>query len=192
MCLCDCGNTHNGLGSNLRRLRILSCGCGTHELISKARTKHGYARQGQPRCPEYKTWKTMIARCYIESQTSYKNYGHKGITVCDRWRHSFTNFLEDMGPRPFPKATLDRKDNSGHYTPDNCRWADMKTQQRNRSNNRIIEHNGQRLTTVAWAEITGIQRQTIVRRLTLGWSVAKTLSTPTRHINRIRRRRNSA
>jgi hypothetical protein len=76
----------------------------------------------------YTCWKNMLGRCYNSSAVGYKNYGARGITVCDRWRDSFPNFLEDMGYPPSPKHQLDRIDNDGKYEPSNCRWADMLTQ----------------------------------------------------------------
>lgn len=87
-----------------------------------------HTRDGRCKHPLYKTWDSMIGRCYHKTNASYKSYGEKGIKVCARWREDFANFIEDMGDRPDPTYTLDRIDPEGDYTPTNCRWASIKTQ----------------------------------------------------------------
>ncbi len=81
---------------------------------------------------EYATWAAIKSRCYNQSQQFYHDYGARGIFVCDRWRYSFSNFIEDMGSRPSPNHSLDRIDNDGNHCPDNCRWATRSEQQSNR------------------------------------------------------------
>ena len=117
----------------------------------------------------------MIQRCTNKRSTGFKNYGAKGVVVCDHWR-VFESFLADMGECPSTKHTLDRIDNSKGYSPDNCRWATMREQQNNRSNNVLIEYQDQRLTAEEWSRRAGIKRHTIDRRLERGWSVEDALT----------------
>jgi hypothetical protein len=94
-------------------------------------TKHGHTANYKTSL-EYWVWAGMIARCTNPKHTSYKNYGGRGITVCKRWLRSFSAFIEDMGPKPTPQHTIDRKNNDGNYTKRNCRWATRSQQNLNR------------------------------------------------------------
>lgn len=135
--------------------------------------KHGFAPRGK-RNSIYWRWRRMIARCHIPSDESYPRYGGKGITVCDRWRwgdearSGFEYFLFDMGPSPFPKATIEREDNAKGYGPNNCRWASPREQANNRSSNRLVTARGQTMTVAQWARLVGLSRQALRYRLEQG------------------------
>lgn len=135
--------------------------------------------------PDYKhplhlTWRSMKTRCFNANSKSFKYYGAKGVTVCERWM-SFQAFLEDMGPKPSQTHTLDRINNHGNYEPGNVRWATWDQQRDNQSGQRHIEFDGERMCIARWARRVGISKCTLRARLiTLGWPVEKALTTPVR------------
>jgi hypothetical protein len=116
----------------------------------------------------------MFQRCTNEKSPDYKDYGGRGITVCERWK-AFENFLEDMGERPSIKLTLERADNNGHYEPNNCRWATIFEQRSNHRGNVFVEHNGVRQTVAQWARQAGITHAGMRQRLKL-WPKGRALS----------------
>jgi DNA-directed RNA polymerase subunit RPC12/RpoP len=143
---------------------------------------------------EYSIWMGMHVRCYYPSNPGFKNYGGKGVAICDRWRNQrsrrsgeqFLAFLADMGPCPSDRHTVDRIDNGKGYEPGNCRWATFTEQQRHRSNNRVLEFRGRSQCLSAWAEEFGVNTSLVADRLGRGWSVEDALSVPARKLNRRR------
>jgi hypothetical protein len=117
----------------------------------------------------------MLARTGNPNNAHYKNYGGRGIVVCERWKN-FENFESDMAPSFGPELQLDRIDNDGPYAPENCRWATHRDQQRNRRTNHVVEYRGHTLTVQEWSELLGVKPNTIVHRLRRGWPVERALT----------------
>lgn len=164
-CLCYCGNMVEVTGNHLRSGNVKSCGC-----IMKT---HGHSGGiGKKPSDTYTCWRNMIQRCYNNKNKRYKDYGGRGITVCEEWK-DFTNFLSDMGERPNGKS-IDRINVNGNYEPANCRWATTKEQQNNIRNNRKVVYKGKTLTITELAEIFDIDRYVLYARLKrAGWNVEK-------------------
>lgn len=141
------------------------------------RTTHGHTANRKA-TPEYTAWLAMIDRCTNPKCVGFKRYGGRGITICERWRRDFAAFFADVGPRPAPKHSLDRKDNNGNYEPGNVRWATRTEQNRNKRTNHWIEYDGRRMLITDWAREMGVSTTAIRLRLARGWTVAATLTTP--------------
>jgi hypothetical protein len=125
---------------------------------------------------QYNAWRAVVNRCHREKDKDYTNYGGRGIFVCDRWQgdHGFANLMRDMGPWR-AGYTLERIDVDGPYSPENCRWATWKEQQRNRRDNKLLTYNGKTQCLSAWAEETGVNKTTIRVRLLRGLSPEEAL-----------------
>ncbi len=142
--------------------------------------RHGLTAGGQRPPAEYVIWQQMIQRCEDENCTAYPYYGGRGIKVCAAWRQSYLAFTLDMGPRPSPKHSLDRRETNGDYFPTNCRGATKKEQARNKRNNHLLTADGITLTLVEWCERLNCNRSAIHRRLAKGMSPQEALTVPFR------------
>jgi hypothetical protein len=134
LCKCDCGIEKEILAINLKQGSTKSCGCFRREMarnLGELSVKHGHAVDNSPSL-EYRIWHGIKQRCFNPNNNDYPWYGGRGITVCDRWKDSFSNFLEDVGPRPNRKYSIDRINPDGNYEPENCRWTTSKEQYKNR------------------------------------------------------------
>jgi hypothetical protein len=170
---CACGTVKDINASNLLRGQSTSCGCNKSTAVSLAVRSHGLSGT-----PTHKAWKSMRKRCSAKSGVWHERYVARGIKVCERWS-SFEAFLADMGERPTPAHTLDRKNNDGDYEPGNCRWAVQREQANNRSSNLSLTHNGETRTLAEWSALTGIRSGVIRQRIYRnGWSIADALTVP--------------
>jgi hypothetical protein len=174
-CRCVCGRVQLVFAGNLKK-NSGSCGCLKSQRIIRRIRTHGMSNTRV-----FRIWRHMIDRCHKSRDKDFPKYGAKGIKVCDRWRGKtgFAHFLIDMGdPGESSRLTIDRKTNRLGYSPSNCRWANYKVQSRNRSTARFITANGVRRQLAEWAEITGINRDTITRRIDVyGWTPHEAIST---------------
>jgi hypothetical protein len=188
LCLCCCGKEISVRADNLTRGIAKSCGC-LHKEISSKGAKKQFTIHGLSKTRTYKIWKGMKNRCYNKKNTNYKNYGGRGISVCDKWLEprgsGFLNFLKDMGEIPSGKS-LDRIDNNklkNGYSPENCKLSTMKEQTRNKRNNRMETLNDKTQCRADFAKKYNINKGTLDSRLDdLGWSIEKALTTPVRKI----------
>lgn len=145
-----------------------------------ALAKKNFTRHGKRRTRLYNIWCCMKKRCYNKNYTYYHNYGGRGIKVCEEWLNDFQAFYDwSMSHGYSDDLTIDRKDNDGDYCPDNCRWVNRKSQNRNSRNCHYLEYNGETHTITEWSEITGIPMKIIHLRITrLKWSVERALTEP--------------
>ena len=162
-CQCDCGNTVKVSGDNLKRGHTKSCGCFQREAVTTHGKRYTFV---------YKSWAQMKTRCLNPDDIDFKNYGARGITVCNRWL-KFENFLADMGERA-EGLTLGRINNNKGYSPDNCEWQTYKQQGNNRRDNVIIEYKGFKFSIAEWARKLGINDSTLRSRIkNLGWPIER-------------------
>jgi hypothetical protein len=149
-------------------------------------TVHGHCLKSG-RTPTYHVWQSMRARCHQPGHKFYARYGGRGITICARW-DTFANFLADMGERP-DGLSLDRINNDGPYSPENCRWATASQQNSNQARRGTrYELNGESRTLTEWAAHIGMRRATLLNRIEAGWPFDEAISTPVSLANHARRR----
>lgn len=166
-CSCVCGKVKSIRAVSIKRKLTQSCGCYHTECI---RTHH------QTHTPEYGVWHGIKQRTGNPNNPSSSNYSERGIRLCERWM-KFENFFADMGERPTPKHTIERRNNDGIYEPDNCYWATRDVQNRNNRRTRFITFNSETLCLSDWATRIGIDSKSISYRLRR-WPIELALTTP--------------
>jgi len=170
-CVCDCGNTIIKSIHKLQTNKNLSCGCIRNKRIRKP--KHGLCKTRI-----FRIWRCMHNRCTNIKDIGYKYYGSKGITICDEWKdvRTFADWANNNGYTDI--LTLDRIDSCGNYDPDNCRWSTMLEQENNRSDNVLIEYNGETNTLSNMCRKYNKKYNTMHSRLKKGWTVSKAFNEP--------------
>lgn len=170
---CDCSSEKVVRASSLLRGISTSCGCRRAETNAARFRRHGGSGT-----PLFRIWKNMISRCTNPRRDSFPLYGGRGIMVCDRWREDFAAFHQDMGGTYKPGLTLDRIDNDGPYSPNNCRWATRHEQARNKRNNRPIDTPIGRMLLCEAAERSGLKGYILDYRLKHKWPVERLFDPP--------------
>lgn len=169
LCKCDCGKKCLVNGVSLRRGHSTSCGC-----------KQGNIRHGKRQTRLYNIWGGMKQRCYNSNAKHYKNYGGRGIKVCDEWKNSFKNFYNWAINNGYEDGlTIDRTDTNKDYEPSNCRWVTVEIQNNNRRTNTYITYMGETLTLAEWATRLGYKYVTLHYRIfKLHWSIEDAFTKP--------------
>lgn len=171
LCKCDCGNEIVIPIYTLQRGVVHNCGC--------MKQKHHNITHGGSYTPLYNLWHQMIYRCEKPNNRAYKDYGGRGIHVCEEWHdfETFKNWADET--RPSTDYTLDRIDNNKDYSPDNCKWSNKKEQANNRRSNVKLEYQGEVHDLTEWSEILGFDYKRVHNRMfKLGWSFEKAITTP--------------
>lgn len=182
---CDCGNEKVIRTSDVKLGKTQSCGCYMQERVLQANITHNMTKARL-----YKIYSSMKQRCYNKSSESYKNYGARGITICQEWLDDFMNFYNWAYANGYDEnalrgqCTIDRIDVNGNYCPENCRWADWETQSMNKRKQQW-EINGESRTLKEWSQISGLPIETIRQRIKAGWDDKDILSVPKERENRI-------
>lgn len=175
LCKCDCGNTKVVRASCLVQGTTKSCGCLEKELKIKNSTKHGFFGTRI-----YNIWAGMKRRCYDPRVEQYKNYGGRGISYCKEWE-DFKGFCEWAMANGYKEGlTIDRINVNGDYEPNNCRWISQSKQSRNTRRNKILKYKGQEHCAIEWAEILGLNYNTLLTHLRKGMSVKDALEYKTK------------
>ena len=169
---CGCGSEFAATGVRIRSGEVITC-----PACSAERVRLSVQTHGERTSSEYRAWTHAKSRCFNSNVPEFKNYGGRGISMCDRWRNSFERFLEDMGRRLSSGHSIDRIDVNGNYEPGNCRWATSKEQANNKRCNRLIEISGETRTMAQWADLAGLSRETMLKRVKKGFT-GKSLIAP--------------
>lgn len=175
LCQCECGTIKEVNATDLVNGKNKSCGCYKIDIHST----HNLSKDRL-----YKVWTGIKGRCYNENNPHYKNYGGRGITMCEEWENNFQSFYDWAYANGYDKTvkkgmcTIDRIDVNKGYSPENCRWVDMKTQDNNKRNTIYLTYKGEKKSLTEWTELTGITKHAILKRLKLNWDIEKILTTP--------------
>lgn len=168
-CTCECGTRRSVFGASMTTGVSKSCGCLRDERTAdRNRRSAKHHESGATITPEYRIWKGMKDRCENDRSKDYMRYGGRGIRVCERWRHSYDEFLADMGRRPSQKHSIDRINVHLDYTPGNCRWATSVEQGNNKRNNVILTYLCESMTLSQWARRLDISFSLLHRRYKRG------------------------
>lgn len=178
----------------IRRFYLVQCSCGSkpfeismasfdsngqcrscHNTVKNPNRSHGESShivRGERTAgtPEYRTWKSIQTRCYNKHYKQYRDYGGRGITVCQRWLESYSNFLSDMGRRPSFKHSIGRRNNDGPYSPENCFWATDQEQRLNKRTTVLVLLNGVTKPATTWCKELGVSKATFYWRRNQGWT----------------------
>lgn len=169
---CDCGTEVEWPASTVAKGNK-SCGCAKNTLIGQANRRHGMTKH-----PAYAVWRSMRQRCESPTHPAWRNYGGRGIAVCAAWAEAFENFWADMGPTWAPGLDLDRADNSGSYTPENCRWVSRRVNARNKRNRLVIGTPEGPMQLAEAAERSGLGVTTLHYRHANGWPPERMFDRP--------------
>lgn len=170
LCKCDCGNKIIVYGSNLRSGHTKSCiQCG-YDLMKALNTKHGHSNT-----PIYYVWNTMLSRCYRQSSNSFQNYGGRGIKVCAEWHDAKTFISWAIQNKYAPGMEIDRIDVDGDYCPENCRFIPRLENANNKTNNKLIEYNGEKRTIAEWSRYFEVNYKNLSRNLKKGYSLEEAI-----------------
>ena len=174
LCKCDCGNTVVCMSCNLISGKTKSCGCVSRAKIIDRNTKHGLCGSRL-----YNIWSMIKERCLNPNASAYSRYGARGISICEKWANEFMEFYNWAMDNGYNDTlTIDRINNSRGYCPENCRWATLKQQANNKTNNRLIEYNGETHNIHEWSEVLSIPYKVLYYRLYRGWDVERAMITP--------------
>lgn len=171
---CECGNEKVVDAKHMVKGRIGSCGC-------------RLTRHGMTGTPEWYAYQSMLSRCTRPKNAGYHNYGGRGITICERWlgADGFINFLADMGSRPSPTHSIDRKNNEGGYCPENCRWATKAEQSRNKRDVKMFTYQGLTMCVKDHATRLGLRPNTIRMRMRRGATFEEAISLPVTPVSEV-------
>jgi hypothetical protein len=166
LCKCDCGKEKFIDFNSIRTSKSKSFGCLSKETSTKLHTKHGLAMLSTGvRHPDYCIWMKMKSRCLNPNDKSYKNYGGRGIKVCEAWQESFTSFIDDMGWRPNNKYSIERIDYNKDYCPENCKWILKSEQTKNCRRVKLIAYNGKEHCLTDLCKLLGLVYSTMRHRV---------------------------